>query len=101
MKYFRHGDLVFSQIKTIPKEANETKDHKLALGEMTGHYHALTKGRFKVYDLPNNEKVVEVETPTDLTHQEHKTIEIQPGRYKMHFEQEYDYCLESVRQVQD
>lgn len=99
--FLRHGDLNFKKVKNIPKEAKETKNSTLALGEHTGHHHTLVKGKYKIYDVSNGEKYLEIETPSELTHQEHKKITFPKGRYHMWFEKEYDPFTKAIKQVQD
>jgi len=101
MKHLRHGDLIFTKVSSIPKEATITNNPTLALGEFTGHSHTLVKGKFKIFNMPTGQKFLEVETPSRLTHQEHKPIEFPKGRYRMDFEVEFDPFAEKIRQVQD
>jgi len=42
-----------------------------------------------------------VQKKSELTHQEHNTIEIQPGIYTIDIVQEYDHFLEESRSVLD
>lgn len=103
MKNLRHGDLVFTAITKFPKrkKVKENKSHILAHGEHTGHFHQLTADKpIKLFQVEDT-TYFELQSHGQLTHQEHHTIEFPPGKYKMHFEREYDYFLQEVRNVID
>jgi len=99
-KIIRHGDLNFRQVESIPKEAKLTSNPTLALGEHTGHHHTLVKGKYKIYEL-GAEKYLEVETPSTLTHQEHKEVTFPTGKWHMWYEKEYDPFAKKINQVRD
>ena len=102
----RHGDVLLTRIDSIPE--SETIDHKgeyvLALGEITGHAHRLrVKEPEQLKVTKSKEGVVyltlmEVGT---LTHEEHKTLEIPPGKWEMTFEREWSYIDNDFRKVID
>jgi hypothetical protein len=91
---YRHGDLMITPCKSIPSSIDKKSDTILLEGEATGHMHALKKG--EVYPIePTNENnfllgYFEVKEKTSLTHPEHKTIEVPPGKYKFFAQREYD-----------
>ena len=72
----------------------------LAEGEVTGHCHLLTKD-VDVYELETGEREFQLNSPTQLVHQEHQTIEIPQGEFESDKVVEYDPFLEEVRKVQD
>lgn len=104
MRILRHGDLNFTQVTSVPKNAkliNDSSEFILAYGEATGHHHKMkSKKGFKVFEL-EGKKYIEIPFKAVLTHQEHDTIEFDKGIYEMDFEREYDYFLESIQQVID
>lgn len=101
MKIFRQGDLVFTRISDATViNGKKEKSFVLARGEHTNHCHTLTKEAI-IERLTDNSIVFEVNQITPLTHEEHKTIEIPPGKYKMHFERSYDPFLKQIRQTLD
>jgi hypothetical protein len=55
-------------------------------GERTGHAHRLPA---RVYDLPGGRRVLMVERPTSLTHQEHRHIEVPAGWWEVTVQREY------------
>lgn len=107
MKIYRHGDLLIKEIKEIPDSVKQKKDKIIAYGEITGHHHKLmpTKEEFadslKVYLDELSQKVYFETKGADLGHQEHKTIEIEAGKYEVLVEREFDYFTRRISQVVD
>ena len=105
-KHCRHGDVLLTRVETMPssKEEKHTGEYILAYGEVTGHCHRLRvknpKNLTVTKDKTGNLYLALTEVGT-LTHEEHKKIEILPGVYRMTFEREYDYAMESMRKVID
>lgn len=99
MKHYRHGDLLIVEVSSIPSEAEHMDQHNrvLAYGEVTGHKHQLdlgdmfeTKDGKLYFKLPENGK---------LSHEEHNTIVLPPGKYEVRRQREYS--PEMVRPVAD
>lgn len=102
MKIYRHGDLLIREIKELPKDLKKLEHTTLALGEATGHHHTLIKTKgVQVYENEQLLKFFVVKEPTDLTHQEHKTIVIEPAKYEVIIEREFDPFSDLIRQVKD
>lgn len=95
----RHGDLLLKPIKQIGKGMKKSNDMVLAYGELTGHHHRL-EGDVEVYRLGEQTQVL-VKGKTELTHQEHKTIQIPEGIYELVREREFDPYADAIRKVQD
>lgn len=120
-----HGDVGLVRIKALPLGSKRIKGKQIALGEMTGHHHVLDCPGVKLYEAPLG-KVAQVadenfdearlqklfgadvkltiavvpETKTaPLRHQEHGTIEIQPGTYWV--TRQFEFPLGEPRRVQD
>lgn len=102
--FYRHGDVVLVPVQSTEGELVTHKgNYPLAFGEVTGHSHQLrvkNPANMKVYQKGESLYVVLLEVGT-LTHEEHKTIEIEPGTYRRDMEREYDYAMETLRQVVD
>lgn len=101
---YRHGDLFFSSIKKI--EGEEIKhDGKfvLAYGEHSGHKHVITatKGTVRIFKDLTGQYCIDVSDEAEMTHEEHKTITIKKGTYKINNEREYDYWLLESNKVID
>lgn len=97
MNYYQQGDVLLKQYKgKMP--GKEFKGSLLHKGEQ--HHHALSGGAFLIIEGEKN-KFLDVAEDTSLTHEEHKTIAIPRGQYKVEFVQEYDHWLEESRAVID
>jgi hypothetical protein len=87
---YRQGDVLLRPIKVTKRgraETVKTERHVLAEGEKTGHVHVMENVR--VADLFGTNVVV-ADVPTDLVHDEHKTITVDPGAYEVVQQREYD-----------
>ena len=76
-------------------------DTNLAEGEVTGHAHRCVGSEIAVYDLDDGTRLLDVPEGCQVTHEEHKTIELPPGRYVAQQAHELDHAEEAVRRVQD
>lgn len=105
-KNYRHGDVSLHEIDELPtglKKMDIDKDNGfiLAFGEVTFHHHKIVGDRLEIFQDSEGRHYLKVGSPSELTHQEHKTITILPGIYKQHQEQEFDYWSLSVQRVID
>lgn len=104
---FRHGDLLFYPVDKFPQgKSQKVKSYVVAEGETTGHKHVLASDqdiKVLVKDISDNlaETYLEVKAPAKLTHEEHKTLTLDPGKYKVVREREHDYLQKEERQVVD
>lgn len=100
---YRHGDLMVVPVQSIPKGLFLKKNTELLEGEVTGHVHRLHAG--KVWSIEPTEEnnfllgYFELAETTPLTHEEHETIELPPGKYKFMAQREYD--PQEIHQVAD
>jgi hypothetical protein len=101
-KTFRQGDCLVIACKEIPSNLKRTKMVTLALGEVTGHSHTIqTDGCVGYADSEDAlAEYIEVKGQSaQLTHQEHSTIEIPIGSYKI--VRQTEYTPEELRNVRD
>ncbi|MBD3282073.1 MAG: hypothetical protein GF387_00450 [Candidatus Portnoybacteria bacterium] len=100
---YRHGDLLIKQIKELPKKLKAISGGTLALGEATGHHHTIVadKQALQLFEDTNGNKYFSLTKPAPLTHQEHKTIEIETGYYRVDVEKEFDPFTEEMNNVRD
>lgn len=100
-KIYRQGDVLVIPISTIPSGLKATKKVTLALGEVTGHHHTIHAGAIGyASDVDALVEYVEVTAPSaDLTHQEHSTISIPTGTYKV--VKQVEYTPAELRNVRD
>lgn len=104
MKILRHGDLLIKEINEFPKNLKKLNHGTLALGEQTGHHHTLQRVKEHQFDLledAQGNKFILILDRTDLTHQEHDTVTLEPGKYQMTIEREFDPWTEEINKVKD
>lgn len=105
LKIYRQGDVLIEQIAALPAAVQERKPSKgriiLALGEATGHHHALEERDAADWwkTEGTEEQFLDVKTATEVTHQEHAPIVLPPGSYRVHRQREY--TPEAIRNVAD
>jgi hypothetical protein len=92
-KLYRQGDVLLIPTQSIPDSLKRTKRVTLALGEVTGHHHSILDGNAVGYADDENSlaKYVEVNDSNGaaLTHQEHDTIVLPEGSYRVIGQVEY------------
>ena len=93
----RHGDLLIRKTKEIPSNLKSANTVIIAEGEKTGHKHQL-HGNVTVYKQELDSLYFKVKTSAELTHQEHKTIRIPEGMYRVEQEREFN-PFENIRRV--
>ena len=91
---YRQGDVLLTKISSLPLAAKPVEDNGtivLAYGEATGHHHAIRNGKAKMYtDLETLASYIEVaEAMALLEHEEHATIILEPGIYRVGLQREY------------
>lgn len=94
---YRHGDLLIVKAQ-IPPSARVVKDSIIAHGEVTGHAHRVTGAT-----VLEREDVCYINAPfgAAVVHEEHATIALPPGEYKVIRQREYDPYERAARQVAD
>ena len=97
---YRQGDVLIERVDSIKGKAVK-KNNKIILahGEATGHHHAITDDTTILFNGPNGEVYIDVTEHTELTHQEHSSIAIPPGKYRVVRQREY--TPEAIRNVID
>jgi hypothetical protein len=103
MKLYRQGDVLLQKLETtLPLNATpvENKETRLILayGEVTGHAHALSKSTASMY-MWEGERLIEVTQNTQLLHEEHSAVNLEPGVYKVI--QQVEYHPQEIRNVAD
>lgn len=105
MKLFRQGDVLVRQVEEIPTGLRTVpRDNGrviLAYGEVTGHAHAVEGDvEFLAADLADLEdRFLRVEAEAQVVHEEHDTITLPPGNYRVVRQREY--TPEAIRTVAD
>lgn len=94
---YRQGDILLVH-NDIPKDAKQlnTGNIVLALGSATGHSHTVQNAtRYESGGVT----YVDCPTLTQLTHNEHATIELPAGTYKL--VKQVEYTPQGIRDVED
>jgi hypothetical protein len=108
----RQGDVLLIPVKSIPSSVNKMdkkgkKRIELAYGEVTGHAHALYEPEVvEAYGHPENgpeelPSFISVKERTELRHEEHSAILLEPGSYEVIIQNEWDSVLNAARKVAD
>lgn len=103
---YRQGDVLIVSVSELPSDldqlARENGRVVLAHGEATGHAHAIKDKRAALFRDPKLAAVfmrVSGGGPVALKHDEHDTIAIPPGNYRVIRQREYS--PEEIRNVAD
>ena len=103
---FQQGDVLIETFDEKLVRTTEVKDHILAHGEATGHYHKIFGEGVSLWNTSDSDSdVMVLDCPENaiLEHQEHKPVNI-PGSkkpYRVRKVREYDHVAEESRAVQD
>ena len=118
---YRHGDLLITRINAVPQSAINISSKIIAEGEVSGHKHKLV-GQATIGILPGREAgttiIGRVESgdvsinripelyfsaseDVKLTHEEHKTLELPRGSYKVTKEREFNPFEDLTTEVLD
>ncbi|MEM7246204.1 MAG: hypothetical protein AAF533_12725 [Acidobacteriota bacterium] len=97
---YRHGDVMLERIDALPEQVRRLPHCVLAHGEVTGHSHRIQDhGTAVLYQTPDT-LMLEVEAESaDLVHEEHATIRLPRGLYRVWRQREYS--PESIRIIRD
>lgn len=105
MTNYRQGDVLLIKAKAIPAEAKAQPRPILAYGEVTGHHHRIANATSATFFRPDDMPAgsvggwLEVRETADLVHEEHSTITLPPGLYRL--ARQVEETPEAVRQVAD
>lgn len=102
MMQFRQGDVLLIRVRSIPKSAQRqaVTDHIiLAHGEVTGHAHTID-ARHAIASLDEGGVMfLTVEELTEVRHNEHSPLTLEPGSYRVVRQREYSPA--AIRNVAD
>lgn len=88
---YRQGDVLLQRVDQLPGNALpvEWKDRVvLAYGEVTGHAHAISTEMAQMY-TSRGERFLAVKPGAELVHEEHSTIKLLEGFYRVIQQREY------------
>lgn len=88
MRQYRQGDVLITStnkkarwLSNVPRENGKLI---LAYGEATGHAHAILDENAELQRVTSDRSILTVmERPVTLSHEEHGSIQIEPGTYEV------------------
>jgi hypothetical protein len=96
--HYRQGDLLFVRQDTQPAAALTTRQSNVIVaGEATGHAHHLQVGT--ILEAPDSALYLDVTQVTQVVHEEHGPITLDPGLWLVVNQREYS--PEAIRTVAD
>ena len=96
--HYRQRDLLFVRQDVRPAvDLNARQSNVIVAGEATGHAHRLTGGT--ILEAPDGTLYLEVTQTTQVVHEEHGPITLDPGLWLVVRQREYS--PEAIRQVRD
>ena len=98
---YRQGDVLFKLVDQLPGGDRKTRGNGvIALGDVTGHSHAVADlEAAEVIEIGNGLYVHVGEDGVSIQHQEHGAIELPAGDYEVTIQREY--TPEAIRNVVD
>ncbi len=105
-KMYRQGDVLIVAVDQMPDGAKPiprtARGVVLAEGEVTGHAHRIPSRHAKLYRTEEDVRYLRVggTAPVALQHEEHKTVALPKGDYRVTIHHEYSPA-ELPRQVAD
>ncbi len=99
--HYRQGDVMLVRVDRIPRNAKEIKRRELVLaeGEVTGHAHRIVDDGAVMLTVKDSATFVKLARKAQLVHEEHATIEIPAGPYRVVRQREYSPA--EIRRVAD
>lgn len=106
--HYRQGDVLIERVDTIPAGCTKHPHSKqtpiiLAHGEVTGHHHAVELEEPDAADwwksADEGAQFLDLAAPAKVTHQEHATVVLPRGKYRVTRQREYS--PEAIRNVAD
>jgi hypothetical protein len=102
MTQHRQGDVLLTLVTEMPKGKKMKAENGrviLARGEATGHHHSIAVADVETATETAEGIFLRIMSTTDLVHQEHAPITLQPGIWKVTRQREY--TPEEIRNVAD
>lgn len=96
----QQGDVLI-ECCVIPNDSFVKIDNHLAEGEVTGHYHEAVGAGVSVLEDGAGDLFLSAPNGAEVTHQEHGTVTVPAGDYKVRIVREYNHFREEARAVVD
>ena len=92
-RIYRQGDVLLFQVESLPESAEESNTDSdrivLAYGEVTGHAHAVAAAQCRLFADQEIRFLQVGNEGSNLVHEEHATIVLDPGVYRIVHQREY------------
>lgn len=94
-RQYRQGDVFLEsfdgEVKSLPHKVVPRDGGRvvLAYGEATGHAHAVEEAEAELIELESGERFLVTPRGISLRHEEHDTIHLPPGTYRVVRQREY------------
>lgn len=99
----RQGDVMLERIAELPKNVKRVNAENgrliVARGEVTGHAHAVAEEMGEMYVDESGRIYLQIETETEIKHEEHAAIPLPPGVYV--YTPQREYTPDAIRNVAD
>ena len=89
---YRHGDILLVPVPSVPQDARrEDRNGNLvvAQGEATGHSHRIEDERAERWLTSRREAFLVLPVAAEIRHEEHRTLTLPPGTYRVVRQREY------------
>jgi hypothetical protein len=100
---FRQGDVMLEKISALPAKVKRVPAEGgrliVARGEVTGHAHAVAEEMGEMYVDESGRIYLQIETETEIVHEEHGAIPLPVGVYV--YTPQREYHPEAIRNVLD
>ena len=99
--HYRQGDVLLIKVDHAPAKATVTakKNLVIAEGEVTGHAHRIVDDGAVLMTTAEAATFVKLAKKAQLVHEEHATIDLPAGTYRVVRQREYS--PEAIRRVSD
>ena len=106
---YQQGDVMIVPVSELAephtrRDGNQIAGNVLALGEATGHAHVAEGVGVTVREVVGDAEIhawLDAPNGATITHQEHGTVQVPPGRYAIMLVPEHDYEAGHIRNVRD
>jgi hypothetical protein len=89
---FRQGDVLLVEVEAVPEDATiERRSGRIVLaeGEATGHAHAIHESDARSFSFAG-ERYLLTKSIAQLIHEEHATIDVPEGAWRIVIQREYE-----------
>ncbi len=96
----QQGDVLIFAGAVIPKAAKHFEGRTLREGEHTGHSHVAVADDVALF-IQDDVLYMSAPSGTEIVHQEHDSVSLPPGDYRIGAVREFDYLANMSRSVMD